>query len=270
MSNPYSYEGKRVVITGAYSGVGAALLELIAELGAAHITVLDLKEPGGPVSRFVQTDLSDPAAVDAAIATIDGPVHALFNNAGVAATLPSATVMAVNYLALRRLSEALLDRIPEGGAIANTASIAGGQWPTRVTEINELLDIGDWDDSLAWVAAHPESVADPYSFSKEVVQVWTMRSSRATMARGVRTNSVCPAPIDTPLLVDFRATMTDKLIDWTVEQANGRLATPLDVARSLAFLGSDAASYVNGTNLLVDAGFTAAMTTGQIDLSALA
>jgi len=270
MSNPYSYEGKRVVITGAYSGVGAALLELIAELGAAHITVLDLKEPSGPASRFVQTDLSDPGAVDAAIETIDGPVHALFNNAGVAATLPSATVMAVNYLALRRLSEALLDRIPEGGAIANTASIAGGQWPTRVTEINELLDIGDWDDSLAWVAAHPDTVADPYSFSKEVVQVWTMRSSRATMARGVRTNSVCPAPIDTPLLVDFRATMTDKLIDWTVEQANGRLATPLDVARSLAFLGSDAASYVNGTNLLVDAGFTAALTTGQVDLSALA
>ena len=96
-----------------------------------------------------------------------------------------------------------------------------------------------------------------------------MRSSRATMARGVRTNSVCPAPIDTPLLVDFRATMTDKLIDWTVEQANGRLVTPLDVARSLAFLGSDAASYVNGMNLLVDAGFTAAMTTGQVDFAAI-
>jgi NAD(P)-dependent dehydrogenase (short-subunit alcohol dehydrogenase family) len=270
MSNPYSYEGKRVVITGAYSGVGAALLELIAELGAEHITVLDLKEPSGPATVFLQTDLSDPGAVDTAIDAIDGPVHALFNNAGVAATLPAPTVLAVNYLALRRLSERLLDKIPAGGAIANTASIAGGQWPARVAEINELLDIGDWDASLDWVASHAETVADPYSFSKEVVQVWTMRSSRATMARDVRTNSVCPAPIDTPLLVDFRATMTDKLIDWTVEQANGRLATPLDVARSLAFLGSDAASYVNGTNLLVDAGFTAAMTTGQIDLSALA
>ncbi len=272
MSNPYSYEGKRVVLTGAYSGVGAALLELLAELGAAHLTVLDLKEPSGPASTFIQTDLSDPAAVDAAIAAITasgGPVDALFNNAGVAATLPPRTVMAVNYLALRRLSEALLDRIPEGGAIANTASIAGGQWPTRKAEIDELLDIAGWDDALTWVDAHPDTITDPYSFSKEVVQVWTMRSSRATMARGVRTNSVCPAPIDTPLLVDFRATMTDKLIDWTVEQANGRLATPLDVARSLAFLGSDAASYVNGTNLLVDAGFTAAMTTGQVDFSAI-
>ena len=270
MSNPYSYEGKRVVITGAYSGVGAALLELVAELGAEHITVLDLKKPDGPATVFLETDLSSPVDVDAAVDAIDGPVHALFNNAGVAATLPATTVMAVNYLALRRLSERLLDRIPAGGAIANTASIAGGQWPTRIDAINQLLDIGDWVVSLEWVESHPEIVTDPYSFSKEVVQVWTMRSSRATMARDVRTNSVCPAPIDTPLLVDFRATMTDKLIDWTVEQANGRLATPLDVARALAFLGSDAASYVNGTNLLVDAGFTAALTTGQVDLSALA
>jgi NAD(P)-dependent dehydrogenase (short-subunit alcohol dehydrogenase family) len=270
MSNPYSYEGKRVVITGAYSGVGAALLELVAELGAEHIIVLDLKKPDGPATVFLETDLSSPVEVDAAVDAIDGPVHALFNNAGVAATLPATTVMAVNYLALRRLSERLLERIPAGGAIANTASIAGGQWPTRLAEINQLLDIGDWVVSLEWVDSHPEIVTDPYSFSKEVVQVWTMRSSRATMARDVRTNSVCPAPIDTPLLVDFRATMSDKLIDWTVEQANGRLATPVDVARALAFLGSDAASYVNGTNLLVDAGFTAAMTTGQIDLSALA
>ena len=270
MSNPYSYEGKRVVITGAYSGVGAALLELVAELGAEHITVLDLKKPDGPATVFLETDLSSPVDVDAAADAIQGPVDALFNNAGVAATQSPATVMAVNYLALRRLSERLLDQIPAGGAIANTASIAGGQWPARLAEINQLLDIGDWVVSLEWVESHPEIVTDPYSFSKEVVQVWTMRSSRATRARDVRTNSVCPAPIDTPLLVDFRATMTDKLIDWTVEQANGRLATPVDVARALAFLGSDAASYVNGTNLLVDAGFTAAMTTGQIDLSALA
>ena len=96
-----------------------------------------------------------------------------------------------------------------------------------------------------------------------------MRSSRATMAQGVRTNSVCPAPIDTPLLPAFRATMSDKLIDWTVEQAGGRIATPADVARVLAFLGSDAAGYVNGVNLNVDAGFTAAMTTGQLDFGAL-
>ena len=90
MSNPFSYENKRVVVTGAATGVGAGLLEVLAELGAAHVTVLDIKAPTGPHQTFLQTDLSDRAAVDAAIAAIDGPVDALFNNAGVADTMPPA------------------------------------------------------------------------------------------------------------------------------------------------------------------------------------
>src|SRR4051812_43372541 len=268
MSNPFSYEGKRVVVTGAATGVGAGLLDVLAELGAARVTVLDVKAPTGPNQQFIPTDLSDEAAVDAAIAAIDGPVDALFNNAGVADTLPSETVFKVNFLALRKLSEALLERIPEGGAIVNTASTAGGQWPTRIEMINELLDIDQWDDALAWYEGRDLGV-EPYFFSKELVQVYTMRSSRATMARGVRTNSVCPSPIDTPLLDDFRKTMSDRVIDWSVAQGNGRLVTAREVATVLAFLGSDAAMFVNGVNLLVDAGFTAAMTTNQVDFAGL-
>ena len=48
MSNPFSYESKRVVVTGGATGVGAALLELLAELDAEHVTVLDVKAPTGP------------------------------------------------------------------------------------------------------------------------------------------------------------------------------------------------------------------------------
>jgi NAD(P)-dependent dehydrogenase (short-subunit alcohol dehydrogenase family) len=270
MTNPFSYEGKRAVVTGAATGVGAALLDVLAEQGAADVTVLDVKAPSGPHTTFLETNLSDPAAVDAAIGAIAGPVDALFNNAGVADTQPRRTVISVNYLALRRLSEGLADRIPDGGAIVNTASTAGGQWPSRVAEINELLDIEDWDKSLEWIDAHTDLEIEPYFFSKEIVQVYTMRSSRETMARGVRTNSVCPSPIDTPLLADFRQTMSDKLIDWNVSQTNGRLVTSREVATVLAFLGSEAAAYVNGVNLNVDAGFNAAMTTGQVDFSGLA
>jgi len=156
MSNPFSYEDKRVVVTGGATGVGAGLLDVLAEQGAAHVTVLDVKEPNGPHHTFLQTDLSDRAAVDAAIAAIDGPVHALFNNAGVADTMPPQTVISVNYLALRKLSEGLLERIPEGGAFVNTASIAGGQWPQRLEMINEVLDL--WrlgcDARLARCARH--------------------------------------------------------------------------------------------------------------------
>ena len=271
MANPFSYEGKRVVVTGAATGVGAALIDVLAELGAEHVTVLDVKPPTGPHDRYLEVNLGDEAAVDAAISELTGPVHALFNNAGVADTSPARTVIAVNYLALRRLSEALLDRIPDGGAIVNTASTAGGQWATHLEPIDQVLALDDWAATLDWIDANLEALGvQPYFFSKELVQVYTMRSSRPTIRRGVRTNSVCPSPIDTPLLVDFRKTMTDKLIDWNVSETNGRLVTAREVATVLAFLGSDAAAYVNGVNLLVDAGFTAAMTTGQVDFAALA
>jgi NAD(P)-dependent dehydrogenase (short-subunit alcohol dehydrogenase family) len=270
MANAFSYEGKRVVVTGAATGVGAALLDVLAELDAAHVTVVDLKKPSGPHHEFLEADLSDPRAVDAVLTAVEGDLHALFNNAGVADTMAPRTVIAVNYLALRRLSDRLLDQMPEGGAIVNTASTAGGQWAAHLPQINEVLDLDDWDKTLDWMDAHLEELGvRPYFFSKELVQVLTMRSSRPNLRRGVRTNSVCPAPIDTPLLVDFRETMTDQLIDWTVAEAGGRLVAPREVATVLAFLGSEAASSVNGVNLLVDGGFTAALTTGQVDLSAL-
>jgi NAD(P)-dependent dehydrogenase (short-subunit alcohol dehydrogenase family) len=270
MSNPFSYAGKRVVVTGGAAGVGAALLDLLDELGSPEVTVLDLKEPSGPHARFVETDLSQEAAVDAAAVAIDGPVDVLFNNAGVAATQPPRVVLAVNYLAVRRLSERLLDRIPAGGAIVTTASMAGGGWPDHLDRINELLDIGGWDTALHWIDANLDAVGgDSYAFSKEVVRVWGMRYSRTTIARGVRTNSVCPAPIDTPLLADFRATIGEKLIDWTIQQATGAVMTPREVAMPLAFLGSAAASYVNGHDLVADGGFNAAMATGQVDFSGL-
>lgn len=268
MANPFSYEGKRVVLSGAYSGVGAGLLELLDELGAEHITVIDLKEPSGPASTFIQTDLSSEAAVDAAVAAIDGPVHVLFNNAGVAGTMPVNTVMAVNYLAVRRLTEGLAPKMLEGSAVAITASIAGGQWTTHLGEIQELLAVDGWDESLAWIDAHPDLFTDAYSVSKEFMQVYTMMSARAAQQHGMRINSVCPSPIDTPLLPQFKETMSEKTIDWAIEQS-GRVAQPRDIAMVLAFLGSDASEFVNGVNLNVDLGFSAGMAMGQLDFGAL-
>lgn len=270
MKNPYGYTGKRVIVTGGASGVGAALLDVLAALDAAHVTVIDVHEPAGPHHEFLAMDLADEAAVDELVRSVDGPIHVLFNNAGVADTSPPHTVIGVNFLALRRLSEGLLDRIPEGGAIVNTASIGGGQWATHLAEITEVLGLSGWDEVLAWVDDRlPGLGVQPYPFSKELVQVYTMQSSRPTIRRGVRTNAVCPSPIDTPLLADFRATMTDRLIDWNISECNGHAVSPHEVATALAFLGSDGAAYVNGVNLLVDAGFTAAMTTGQVDYSAI-
>ena len=261
-----SYAGKKVVITGAYSGIGAALTEVLRELGADNITVLDVKAPTQSVERFIETDMGNPVSIDTAAAAVGAGVDVLFNNAGVAATRPAEQVMRVNILGLKRLTERVLPTMNTGGAIVNTASTAGNQWPTNFEHIKSLLSLSSWDESIAWVHDNMTVIADGYFFSKQAVQVYTMQLSRPAIRQGVRVNSVCPSPVDTPLLADFRATMTDAIIDWAIAEGAGRVATARDQAKALAFLGSDLAGYVNGVNLLVDGGFTAAMTTGQITL----
>jgi NAD(P)-dependent dehydrogenase (short-subunit alcohol dehydrogenase family) len=271
MTHPFSYEGRRVVVTGGSRGVGAALLDVLAELDAAHVTVIDLNAPSGKHDLFVRTDLGDETAVRDALRAIDAPVHALFNNAGVADTSPPRTVIAVNYLALRTFTEGLLDSMPEGGAVVNTASMAGNLWKKRVEQIDELLSLdvaGGWTASLTWFEEQAAALDQgPYNFSKEIVERYTQRLSRPLINRGLRVNSVCPGPIDTPLLRDFRATTGDQINDWMIREMAGRPVSAREVAAVLAFLGSPGASYINGSNVDIDGGFAAAAATRQVDYS---
>lgn len=264
----FDFSGKRVIVTGGATGVGAALLDVLAEAGGPDVTVLDLKAPTGPHQTFLRVDLSDRDAIDAAIAKISGPVDVLFNNAGVADTLPRRTVIHVNVLAPVRLTNALLPRMSNGGAVVTTASIAGMSWSKRLGPILELLSLDDWDAMDAWCEGREFGV-DTYAFSKEVMQVWTMRSAASLMRRGLRINSVCPSPIDTPLLGDFRKTMGEAAIDFSIQHAGGRMVTAREVASALAFLGSPAASFVSGQNLNIDFGLQASMITGMLDTSAV-
>src|SRR4051794_26051734 len=122
MVDPFGFADRHVVVTGGATGVGAALLDVLAERGAPSVTVIDVKAPSGPHARFLETDLAEGGAVAAAIQAIDEPVHALSNNAGVNSTAGVRTTVSVNFLAPRRLAERLLPKIPAGGAIVNTAS----------------------------------------------------------------------------------------------------------------------------------------------------
>lgn len=230
--------------------------------------MIDVAEPSGPHAAYIAADLGVHDEVRAAAAAVDGPVDVLFNNAGVADTRPPATVFAVNVLAVRELTALLTERMPPGGAVVTTGSVAGMQWEQRLDAIRELLAIPAWADAAAWFAAR-DGLGAPYGFSKECVHVFTTHSARALGARGIRVNCVSPAPVDTPLLVDFRKTMSETLIDWTVSQGFGRLVTAAEVASTLAFLGSPAASALTGLDIPIDQGFTAAMAADQLDYSGL-
>ena len=168
MSSLLNFAGKRIVITGAYSGIGAALVELLTEAGADGITVLDIRQPEAEVAAFIETDMGNPVSIDTAIARLtaddQAPIDLLFNNAGVAATLPADTVMRINILGLKRLTEGLLQHMQADGAVVNTASVAGNRWPEHLEQINALLAISSWDEGVAWVADHADVVADGYFF----------------------------------------------------------------------------------------------------------
>lgn len=83
-----SYEGKRVVVAGGGTGMGAAAVRLLGELGA-EVVVLDLREPQLAGVEFHRTDLGDPEAIDAAVALVGGPVDALLNCQGISVLRPA-------------------------------------------------------------------------------------------------------------------------------------------------------------------------------------
>src|ERR1700744_560729 len=217
-----NYENKTVVVTGAATGVGAALVDRLRAANAEQIVALDIKPCNGPADEFISADLSDPVAIDDAIHRLPDSIDVLFNNAGVAATLPLRVVIGVNVLAPRRLIAGLHHRMPPGSAIVNTASTAGGGFMERMPQILELLAIDDWKQALDWVEAHPGLTQNAYGFSKECAQVLTLLQATPLAQHGIRINSVCPGLIDTPLIADCQTSMGTPILDWMTSPSGGR------------------------------------------------
>jgi NAD(P)-dependent dehydrogenase (short-subunit alcohol dehydrogenase family) len=252
----------RVVLTGAASGIGAATLRALHD-GPTPVEVItldrvELSDDLIPLSaQHVIVDLGDAASIDLSITKIDGEIDALCNVAGVPGTADPATVLAVNFLGLRHLTESLVDRIRDGGSIVNVASIAGAQWMTNLADVRRLIATASFDDGLDWVRDQPMDGARAYNFSKEAVLVWTMANSLRWWDREIRVNSVSPGPVETPILDDFRDSMGHDRIAAAIT-AVGRAGRPEDVAPAITFLASRQAPWVNGVNIVADGGLLAA------------
>jgi NAD(P)-dependent dehydrogenase (short-subunit alcohol dehydrogenase family) len=246
-------QGKTIVITGASSGIGAEAARLLRFHGARIIGV-DRNEPMLTLDGFVKADLSEQAAIDAAVRQLPERIDALCNVAGVPGTANADLVARVNYLGLRHLSQRLLERMPPGGSIVNISSILGAEWPQRVDAHKALAQTPGFEAGLAWLARHPVAQDTCYQYFKEALIVWTVTQSQPWfLERGVRMNCVAPGPVFTPILGDFVTMLGSERVQRDAHRMK-RPAMPDEVAPVIAFLCSDAARWVSGINLPVDGG----------------
>jgi NAD(P)-dependent dehydrogenase (short-subunit alcohol dehydrogenase family) len=267
MTSLWSYEGMRVVVSGGGgAGMGAATVTELAALGA-EIHVLDLKEPPVDVASYQSVDLKDPDATTAAIDTIGGTLHALFNCAGLPGPpFSDLDTMVVNFVAMRHLAELSAARMTEGGAIASISSTAGSGYLQNIAKWMPLVTTDGFAEAKQWCEAHPDEIATGYAPSKEAIVVWTMHAAIDFAKRGVRANCISPGPTDTPMMPAFEDFAGKELID-TFTQGAGRRSRPEEQAYPLIFLNSRAASYVSGENFVTDGGTLGALMTGALTLS---
>jgi NAD(P)-dependent dehydrogenase (short-subunit alcohol dehydrogenase family) len=257
------FNGRRYVVTGAASGIGHAVAKQLTAAGA-EVYSLDRNTPTAAVARHIEVDLSNPRSIDAAVEQLDGDFDGLMNVAGVPGTAPADVVLAVNTLAVRHLSESMLDRLKPGGTVTIVSSTAGFGWPARLPVIGELLATNTFEEGAAWSKAHPQQ-GNAYNFSKEVTTVYVMSMALMVAQNGFRINAVLPGPVETPILADFEDTMGKDTLDG-LKALLGRHATPDDIAGVIVFLASDAARWINGHALVVDGGATGAVLTGAIPM----
>lgn len=259
------FTGKRVAIAGCFSGMGEAAARKLVELGA-EVHGFDIRESAVELASFNKLDLRDTTSIDAAVAAIDGDLDCLFTCSGLPQTFPAQDVMKVNFAGHRYWVESWLPRMKRGGSITSIASTAAFAYQQRLPTLMEFNATVGFEEAMAWSDAHPDEVGDGYGFSKEALSVYIMqRSKYAIQEYGVRMNALLPGLTETPMMPDFEKAASTAIINVFGQPINRRSA-PIEQAMPLLFLGSDAASYINGHLLFVDGGFTAALGTGQIDL----
>jgi NAD(P)-dependent dehydrogenase (short-subunit alcohol dehydrogenase family) len=246
----FRYDGKRVLVVGAASGMGAAVAALAQDAGA-EVVGADFAEVTLPGAKAIHMNLVDAASIDAAVDECGGPVHALFSCAGVADGTPG--IEKINFIGHRRVIDLLVDRgiLGRGAAIGFISSAAGLGWEPNLPQLKEYLDIADFDAAAEWAQQHGKA---DYMWSKQAICAYVAREAMSLLKRGIRINAICPGPTDTPLAQANKDVWLGFGADYRTE-VGVEAATPLEQAYPLVFLCSDAASAITGTTVISDAGY---------------
>ncbi|KAM5443213.1 hypothetical protein MferCBS31731_001530 [Microsporum ferrugineum] len=259
-------QGKNAIITGAAGGIGLETTILFAREGAA-VLMADISEPAleaalakvkkvAPAGSKVETvkcDVSKEADVKTMIDSLDswGGMDIIFNNAGImhaddadAIDTPekiwdltqNINVKGV-WFGCKHAVASLRRNKKTKGSIINTASV--------------VALVGSATPQLAYTA------------SKGAVLAMTRELAIVHAREGFRFNSLCPAPLNTPLLQDWLGDDAPKRLRREIHFPTGRFGEAVEQAQAVLFLASDESGFVNGTDFVVDGGMTKAYVTPE-------
>jgi len=251
--------GKTIVITGATTGIGAALRQNL-QSGGARVINVDIRDAD------IVADLTTAAGRADALQAIEGlcpeGLDGFVPCAGLGPQHPSLSrIVSLNFFAVRSMTEALLPALQrkKGCAVlvaSNSASLGG---------MNEALvqAMLDNNESLACEIIETLDGFQAYGGSKHALVRWMRKLSSAWAEQGVRINAVAPGTTLTPLL---QAGLDDPV--WGDAIRNfpvplGGFADPAQIASALAFFLSDASSFCAGSVLFVDGGTDALLRPDQ-------
>ena len=242
-------DGRIALVTGAGQGIGLEIARSLVSAGA-HVVIADRNRETGAASAdaldgaFVELDVTDSAAVRSAVDSIvadHGRIDILVNCAGIVRNTPAETtsdedwqdVFRVNvdglFWCCREVGRTMLEA--GGGSIVNIASMSG------------------------IVVNRPQPQA-AYNASKAAVIMLTKSLAAEWAGRGVRVNAIAPGYVATELTVRGMGN-AEWRDEWLRATPMGRVAQPAEIAPAALYLASDASSYVTGSVLVIDGGYTA-------------
>ncbi|MBM0868217.1 NAD(P)-dependent dehydrogenase (short-subunit alcohol dehydrogenase family) [Staphylococcus auricularis] len=241
---------KVAIVTGGSSGIGEATVRLFAKEGA-KVVIADVSESGKELSEelskeghktfFVKTDVTQEEDVINLIdQTVDkfGKLDIMYANAGIAADNPAADLSYDDW-------KKTIDVNLSGVFLSDKYAVK--QFKKQDSK-GVIVNAG----SIHSFVSLPQTTA--YASAKGGVKLLTQNLCTAYAKDGIRVNAVCPGYVATNLLKDVDE---DKRKTLEGLHPQGRLGKPEEVAKAVLFLASDDSTFVNGTTLLVDGGYTA-------------